>query len=578
MGAYAGSMGLIPLGLEWLKVGLDAGSADASAVGLARFSPSLRDVMVFGPVLIIVLGVMNALSQYWQTRLSIGVALNVLRDLQNDMFGAHLRQDLAQMHAHGSGQTVSTFTNDTLVLRESLKRGATAVRDVLAILVLLLTMLFYDWALFLVVALIYPIIGVPVAKIGAYLRRTSRAAQAQMGSVTSLIAEHVAGGEMIKTFGLEPLARARAGMAFDERLEFQRRMTYARALNEPFIFAAGSFAVAVVVLIVGWRISSGAIREEEFFGFIAALLLLSQPARSLGTLNAVLQEGFGAFERMVSIIDRTPTITSPATPSALGRVRGLVVVDDVHFAYDGGAGEEVRSALAGVSLKVEPGQMLALVGPSGGGKTTLLNLLPRLYDPRAGAISFDGVDIRRASLKELRAQLAVVSQSPTIFNLSARENIAFGNPNANNADIIRAATLAEANDFIAQLPQGYDTPLGEGGNSLSGGQRQRIALARAFLKDAPILLLDEATSALDAESEQKVQAAMARLMKNRTSIVIAHRLSTVQNADQIAVMDAGKIVERGTHDELMGVQGLYAKLVNIQLRKDLSTSDGNESA
>ncbi|MEZ5894128.1 MAG: ABC transporter ATP-binding protein, partial [Parvularculaceae bacterium] len=406
---------------------------------------------------------------------------------------------------------------------------------------------------------IYAVVGFGVGRIGKILRAASRKAQEQAGDLTALIHESVSGARMVKTYQIEPLERARASAAFDERLSVLKRMAYARALNEPVIFAAGSFAVAVIVGAVAMRIASGAVAFSDFAGFLAALGMLSQPARGLGTLHAAMQEGFGAFERMLSLIDASPQIKNADGAADLPPGPGAVRFDNVSFSY--GDGE----TLSGVTLDIPAGKMVALVGASGAGKSTLMSLLPRLYDPTQGRILVDGHDIAGVSLRSLRARIAFVSQDAVIFNMSALENIAFGNPAASRADVIRAAENAAANEFLAALPNGYDSLLGDGGANLSGGQRQRVALARAFLKNAPILLLDEATSALDAESEAKIQEAMARLAKGRTVLVIAHRLATVKHADMIAVMDKGRIVETGTHDELTARGGAYARQAALQL-------------
>jgi len=555
MAAYAASASLIPLGVEWINAGLAGGSE--------RFSPDLRDVMIFGPLVIVALGAINAVAQYVQTRLTAGAALSTLRDLQNDMFSSLMAMDFAQQRSEVSGQIISRFTNDTLVLRDTLTRAANAVRNIATLIGLCAMMIYYDWALFLVILGVYPLIGVPVVRIGKFLRKTSSSAQQQAGDVTTLIGETVGGARMVKTYQIEPLERVRAADAFDDRLALLKKMAYARGLNEPFIFFAGSLAMALVVAIVAMRISAGALTVSEFVGFIIALLLLSQPARGLGTLNAVMQEGFGAFERMLALIDAKPAITTTEEAGDLPPGPGAIRFEAVSFSYRGEIENGAR-ALDGVTLDIPAGAMVALVGASGSGKSTMINLLPRLYEPDAGRIRIDGHDITQVTLRSLRARIAMVSQDAVIFNMSALENIAFGRPGASRAEIIQAASDAAANDFIAALPNGYDTPLGEGGGALSGGQRQRIALARAFLKDAPILLLDEATSALDAESETKIQAALARLTKGRTTLVIAHRLSTVKDADLIAVLDNGRIVETGKHDALIAKDGAYARQARLQ--------------
>lgn len=552
MGAYAASASAIPAGVEWINAGFTGEQA--------AFSPSLNKVLIFGPLIVIGLGAVNAFSQYLQVRLSAGAALGALRDMQNDMFARLMAMDFAQQRQEASGQVISRFTNDTMVLRETLRRVSNAVRDVLTLLGLGAMMIYYDWVLFLVVLSIYPLIGVPVARIGKILRRTSAGAQKQAGDLTAFVGETMQGARMVKTYQIEPLEKARAADAFETRFKLLQKMAYTRAANEPFIFFAGSVALGVVVAVVAMRISAGALSTSEFVGFIIALLLLSQPARGLGTLNAVAQEGFAAFERMLDIIDARPSIVSAEGAAALPLGPGRVAFERVSFSYRDG-----EAALNDVSLDIPAGRMAAIVGESGAGKSTLLNLLPRLYEPTKGRILIDGHDISKATLRSLRERMALVSQDAIVFNMSALENIAFGRPGASRAEIIEAAEAAAANEFIAALPNGYDTPLGEGGSALSGGQRQRIALARAFLKDAPILLLDEATSALDAESEAKIQEALSRLTKGRTSIVIAHRLSTVKDADMIIVMEKGRIIESGTHDALIEKGGAYARQAGLQL-------------
>ncbi|MEO1136374.1 MAG: ABC transporter ATP-binding protein [Pseudomonadota bacterium] len=551
MAVYSGANAAIAFGVEWV-FGALSGAGEAAA--------SLPRVAAIGPIAIIGLGLVYAGALYAVSRLNAGTALCALRDLQNDMFEKMSALDLAQMREQASGQFMARFTNDVTVLRETLTRIANGVRDGLTFAGLCVAMIWFDAVLFAIVIVVYGAVGLVVGRLGKLLRDASRKAQEQAGDLTSLIGESVSGARMVKTYQIEPLERARASAAFDDRLSVLRQMAYTRALNEPMIFVAGSVAVAAIIGVVAWRISTGATTFAEFTGFMTALLLLSQPARGLGTLNAVVQEGFGAFERMLALIDAKPTIRNAPNAFDLPDGRGAIRFDNVSFAYDDG-----DNAVEDVTLDIPTGETVALVGASGAGKSTLMHLLPRLYKPSSGHVLIDGEDIAQVTLRSLRAKLALVSQEPVLFNMSALENIAFGRPAATRAEIIQAAEDAAANEFIATLPNAYDTVLGEGGARLSGGQRQRIALARAFLKDAPILLLDEATSALDAESEAKIQDALTRLMKGRTTFVIAHRLSTVKNADKIVVMDQGRIVETGTHMELMAKEGAYARQAALQL-------------
>jgi subfamily B ATP-binding cassette protein MsbA len=547
MALYAASAGAIPAGVEKINAGLSAEGGLPAAVAL------------WGPVVILALGAVNAGAQYLQARLSASAALSALRDLQVDMFDKLLTIDDAQLRAFGQGQSVSRLTNDLTVLRETLTRALSGVRDLLTLGALCAVMIWYDWLLFLVVVIIYAVVGWPVARIGAHLRKSSRAAQEQSGDVASLASEAVSGGRMIRTYGLEGDQRARGGSRFNARLETLQKMARLRALNEPFIFFVGAIAMAIIIAVVAARIGAGALNLPQFISFIIALLMLSQPARGLSTLNAVAQEGFGAFERMLALIDAAPTIKDAAGAKPLIVNAGAVSFRDVVFSYGG-----AEKALGGLSFDAPAGKTVALVGESGAGKSTVFNLLTRLYEPQAGAILIDAQDISSTTLASLRASLAVVSQEAILFNDSVAANISFGKPGAARDDIVAAAKAAAADDFIRAMPGGYDTLVGEAGGNLSGGQRQRIAIARAFLKDAPILLLDEATSALDAESEAAVQEALARLTKGRTTIVIAHRLSTIRNADLIVAMQKGRVVETGTHDALLAKGGYYAKVAMMQ--------------
>ena len=548
---YAISASLIPAGVEWINAALSGEKPKADFGG--------GDVLIWGPALIVGLGLVNALAQYVQTRMSATAALSALRDLQGDIHNALVSMDEAQVRAVGSGPASARLTNDVMVLRETLTRASSAVRDGLTLIGLCAVMVWYDWALFVVVLIIYPVIGWPVATIGRRLRKSSAAAQDQAGEIAGLAHETVTGARTIRAYAMEQREGERGRTAFERRRVILQRMADLRAANEPFIFFVGSIALAVVVAVVALRVAAGALNVPQFISFIIALLLLSQPARGLSTLNAVAQEGFGAFERILGLLDTKPSIKDSEKAEPLAVSKGVVSFRNVTFSYDG------KRALEGFSLEAPGGARVALVGRSGAGKTTVFNLLLRLFDCDEGAIEIDGVDIRHVTLASLRANIAVVSQDALLFDDTIAENIAVGRPGASRAEIVDAAKAAAAHDFIEAEPGGYDARVGELGGDLSGGQRQRIAIARAFLKDAPILLLDEATSALDAESEAAVGAALERLSKGRTTIVIAHRLATVRDADLIAVMEDGRVVETGGHDALTRRDGAYARAAALQL-------------
>jgi subfamily B ATP-binding cassette protein MsbA len=370
---------------------------------------------------------------------------------------------------------------------------------------------------------------------------------------------------MVKTYRLEPYERTRMGEAFDERYTLLDRLIRIRAANEPIITVVGGVAIAVIIGIAAYRIDRGLLTGAELVSFLVGMAMLSQPARGLGTLNAVVQEGLSALERVFDVLDRQPTIVDRADAATPAWPRGQALplrFERVSFAYQGGP-----PVLSAFDLSVAAGETVALVGPSGAGKSTVFNLVPRLYDPTDGRVLIADHDLRETRLGAVRDAIALVAQDAVLFDDTIEANIRFGRADASFVEVEAAARAAAAHDFITRLPGGYDAQVGDAGSQLSGGQRQRVALARAFLKDAPILLLDEATSALDAESERLIEMALRSLSRGRTTLIIAHRLATVRHADRIVVMDAGRIVEEGTHDELIARNGLYARLAALQFRE-----------
>lgn len=570
MGVYALSASLIPAGVEAINTAF-AGEASGPL-----FNPS--DVALWGPLIIIALGLVNATAQFVQARLSASAALAALRDIQSAIARKLVTVDEAQARALGGGQLAALLVNDVAVLRETLTRAATAVRDAMTLTGLCIVMIWYDWALFLVVLIVYPLVGWPVTVIGKRLRRRSGDAQEKAGDIASYADDLVRGARTVRAFGLEGALQQKGAGLFEARRQALDGMARLRAANEPFVFFVGSIALAIVVGVVAWRIRAGALDVAQFISFIIALLLMSQPARGLSTLNAVAQEGLGALDRIFTALDLAPAVVD--APGAARSVEGAgdIVFERVDFDYDRtlasgsdeGAAARPAPALQQFSLTVPASQTVALVGASGSGKSTVFALLLRLYDPQAGHIRLGTTDIRMIEMQALRRHIALVDQETMLFRETIGENIARGKPGASRAEIEAAARAAGAYDFITANPDGFERHLHQGGLELSGGQRQRLAIARALLKDAPLLLLDEATSALDSKTEADIQMALDRLTAGRTTVVIAHRLATVRDADKIVLMDAGRIIDQGTHDELIARSPDYARLSALQFSERAS--------
>jgi subfamily B ATP-binding cassette protein MsbA len=510
------------------------------------------------PILVLIVTGIKGISMYFQSVLTQDMVLLIIRRLQTAMFGHLSNAALARVEREAPATLAARFTTDATVIREAMTRAVNAVADVATVFGLVVTMVALDWKLSLVAALLYPLAVVPVQRIGKRIRRASGGMQEQMGQAAAMLNESFAQARTIRAYGLEAHEQRRADKTFRQLYKALIRMTRVRARLDPMLEVLGGLAIAAVIGVEGFRNATGGAGIGNFSGFIAALLIASRPLRALGTMNAAIQEGLAGLIRVFAVIDEPAAIADILGATPLPTGPGELVFDHVEFAYPDG-----RPGLKGLSFTAAPGKMLALVGASGAGKSTALALIPRLYTPSGGTISIDGAPITSLTLESLRAAIAYVGQDSLLFDESIAANILLGRPDASQDELLAAAQAAACN-FALTMPEGFATSVGVNGSKLSGGQRQRVTLARAILRNPRILLLDEATSALDTESEAAVQAALARLRQGRTTIVVAHRLSTVRDADLIVVMADGVAVESGTHAELLAADGAFARLVKAQ--------------
>ena len=518
---------------------------------------------------IIIVTMLRSLLLYFHAVTSSRIVLRIATDLQTHTFSHLMHADFARLSRETPGRMLSRLTNGVSFIEQGLSASLnTAVRDSLSIVVLIGTMLYLDWAMSLIVLGIYPLAAAPILIISQRLRKVAKRTQQELGQMTSELAEKLAGARLIKAFRLEDYAAKRVNGAFEEVFRLKMKAIRNRARLDPILEALGGLAVAGVIAFAYWRITSGISTVGDFMGFVTALLMASQPIRAIGNLAGKVQEALSAIENLYATLDEKPLVVDKPGARALQVSHGDIRFDDVSFSYGEGT---LESAVRNVSLDMPGGSTVAFVGRSGAGKSTLINLVPRLFDVSSGRISIDGQPIDEVTIASLRDAIAIVSQDVTLFDDTIRANIALGRLGASEDEIVAAAKAAAAHEFILAQPDGYDTQIGDRGLRLSGGQRQRLALARAILKNAPILLLDEATSALDTHSEKLVHDALERFTEGRTTLVIAHRLSTVKNADLICVMEDGRLVETGTHGTLIAEGGIYSELVRSQLLDDSKT-------
>ncbi|OPY14998.1 lipid A export permease/ATP-binding protein MsbA [Syntrophus buswellii] len=521
------------------------------------------EMLLWIPLAVILIYAVKGSCSYFQTILMSFIGQRIVADLRYHLYEQIQRQSLRFFAKHHTGELMSRITNDVTSIQHAVSEAVTSLlKDTFTLIFLVFVIFYRDWQLAIIAMFVFPLTIYPIAKFGEKMRRNATKTQVTMAGLTTLLQETISGTRIVKAFCMEAYENMRFARENEKLMRLALKSVSINAISSPFMEFLGGIGIAAIIFYGGYQVIHGSSTPGTFFSFLTALIMLYEPVKRLTNVNNTIQKGIAGAQRVFHILDLVPDILDREHAVDLPRIVEKIEIRNVSFSYN------ATPVLRNINLTIRAGEVIAFVGMSGGGKTTLVNLIPRFYDVSDGQILIDGHDIRDVTLLSLRRQIGIVTQQTILFNDTVRNNISYGSRDCSEKEIIEAARAANAHEFIQNLPEQYDTVIGEQGTRLSGGERQRISIARALLKNAPILILDEATSSLDTEAEMEVQDALERLMKGRTTLVIAHRLSTIRTADRIVVLVRGEIVEEGSHDTLLARQGEYCKLHQLQFKEN----------
>ena len=526
---------------------------------LAKNPASLKWI----PLAVIGIFFAKGAANYIQTILMSFIGLRIVTDLRNKLYDQIQKQSLSFFTQHPTGMLMSRITNDVMSIQSASSEAVTSIiKDTFSIIALIGVIFYTDWKLAIIAMVVFPVTIYPISRFGKKMREVTTSTQITMGTLSSLLQETISGTRIVKAFGMEKYENKRFAVENERLFKLNMKAVSVNAISHPLMEFLGGLGIAAVIFYGGYNVVEGNSTPGTFFSFLAAVLMLYEPVKRLTNVNNTINQGIAGADRVFSIIDLVPDIKDKSDAINLPPVSRGIDIENVTFGY------EQTPVLKNINLSIKAGEVVAFVGMSGGGKTSLVNLIPRFYDVTSGRILIDGYDIRDVTIQSLRGQIAIVTQQTILFNDTVKNNVAYGDIDRTEDKIVSAAKAANAHDFIMKLPNGYDSNIGELGTKLSGGEKQRISIARALLKNAPILILDEATSSLDTAAEIEVQDALDNLMKGRTTLVIAHRLSTIRNANRIIALVNGQILEEGNHETLMKKKGEYFRLYNLQFKDE----------